>query len=157
MRRGDFEALVQRHFDDQLVPRGFTLTPQPPADWDDEQPDAVLEARPDDFNRRYPALAAPDEPFCIDLWVELDPRTGTVTGTLNGYSVTQLAARLGRTRAAASGRPASSLELQLADLSTRFAELLDAAQRLLLPERLRDRVRSFGEISAANRAGLVDW
>ena len=35
MRRGDFEDLVRRHLDGELVPRGFTLIPQPPADWDD--------------------------------------------------------------------------------------------------------------------------
>jgi hypothetical protein len=57
MRRGDFEALVRQHLDRELGPRGFRLTPQPPADWDDPQPCAVYEAEPGDFNRRYPALA----------------------------------------------------------------------------------------------------
>jgi len=70
MRRGDFEALVRRHLDGVLVPRGFELTPQPPAEWDDEQPRAVYEAAPADFNRRYPAIAC-DDRQCIDLWVVL--------------------------------------------------------------------------------------
>jgi len=64
MRRGDFEDLVRRHLDGELVPRGFTLIPQPPADWDDDQPRAVYEARPDEFDRRYPALAVGADPQC---------------------------------------------------------------------------------------------
>ena len=85
MRRGDFEDLVRRHLDGELVPRGFTLTPQPPADWDDDQRHAVYEARPDEFDRRYPALAVGGDPPCIDLWIQLDPRTGKVNSTLNGF------------------------------------------------------------------------
>ena len=96
MRRGDFEDLVRRHLDGELVPRGFALTPQPPADWDDAQPRAVYEAEPADFNRRHPALAS-DDPTCIDLWVELDPTTGRISGALNGPSIQEVTERLGLT------------------------------------------------------------
>src|SRR5713101_7259153 len=103
MRRGDFEDLVRRHLDGELVPRGFTLTPQPPADWDDDQPHAVYEARPDEFDRRYPALAVGGDPPCIDLRIQLDPRTGKVSSTLNGFLVEEVSKRLGLTRAPTSG------------------------------------------------------
>lgn len=155
MRRGDFEDLLRRHLDGELVQRGFALTPQPPADWDDKEPHAVFEAEPADFNRRYPALAG-DDPNCIDLWVELDPRTGTIGASLNGASVRELTERLGLTRPPASGPPGTNLGLQLTDLSARLAELLDAAKRHILPERLRQKVQSFGESSmGAHRIALV--
>ena len=95
MRRGDFEDLVRRHLDGELVPRGFTLIPQPPADWEDDQPRAVYEARPDEFDRRYPALAVGADPPCIDLWIQLDPSTGRVSSTLNGPLVEEVSKRLG--------------------------------------------------------------
>jgi hypothetical protein len=155
MRRGDFENLVRRHLDGDLVPRGFHLTPQPPADWDDKQPRAVYEAEPADFNRRYPALAS-DDPFCIDLWVELDPNTGTIKTALNGPSIEDVTERLGLTRPPTSGPPNTDLGLQLTDLSARLAEILDAAQRHVLAERLRNKVQSFGESSmGAHRVALV--
>ncbi|HYM96430.1 MAG TPA: hypothetical protein VET26_03945 [Candidatus Sulfotelmatobacter sp.] len=72
MRRGDFEELVRRHLDGVLEPRGFSLTPQPPADYNDDRPHAVFEDHLDDFNRRYPLLAVEGGAPCIDLWVELD-------------------------------------------------------------------------------------
>ena len=129
MRRGDFEDLVRRHLDGELVPRGFALTPQPPADWDDAQPRAVYEAEPADFNRRHPALAS-DDPTCIDLWVELDPTTGRISGALNGPSIQEVTERLGLTTPPTSDPPNTDLALQLADLSARLAEVLDAAKRL---------------------------
>jgi hypothetical protein len=87
MRRGDFEDLVRRYLDGELTPRGFRLTPQPPADWEDVQPRAVYEAAPADFNRRYPALAS-DDPRCIDLWID-----GPVDTDL-ALQLTELSARL---------------------------------------------------------------
>ena len=46
--------------------------------------------------------------------------------------------------------------MQLTDLSTRLAELLDAAKRHILPERLRSKVVSFGEVSmGTQRIALV--
>jgi hypothetical protein len=128
VRRGDFEDLVRRHLDGELVPRGFALTPQPPADWDDAQPRAVYEAEPADFNRRHPALAS-DDATCIDLWVELDPTTGRISGALNGPSIEEVTQRLGLTRPPTSVPPNTDLAQQLADLSARLAELLDAAKR----------------------------
>ena len=126
MRRGDFEDLVRRHLDSVLVPRGFTLTPQPPPDWDDEQPRAVYEADPEDFDRRYPALAAGDDRPCIDVWIELDPGTGRISGTLEGPSVEELSRRLGLARRT-SGPEATEVGLQLTDLAARLGEILDAA------------------------------
>src|ERR1700736_3134016 len=129
MRRGDFEGLVRRHLDSTLDPRGFTLTPQPPADVDDEQPHAVYEAKPDDFNRRYPTLAIGGDPPCIDLWVELDLGTGRISAALNGPSVQEVTERLGLSRPPTFGPADTDLALQLTDLSARLAELLDAAKR----------------------------
>jgi len=126
MRRGDFEDLVRRHLDSVLVPRGFTLTPQPPADWDDEQPRAVYEAYPEDFNRRYPAIAVGGDVPCIDVWIELDPSTGKISGTLEGPSVEELSRRLGL-RPPTSGAAGMEFGLQLTDLVTRLGEILDAA------------------------------
>ncbi len=155
MHRGDFENLVRRHLDGALVPRGFELTPQPPADWDDEQPHAVYEAEPADFNRRYPALGS-DDPRCIDLWIQLDPSTRGISSALDGPSVEEVAERLGLNRPPTSGPPNTDLELQLTDLSARLAEVLDAATRHILPERLRQKVQLFGESGmGAHRIALV--
>ena len=44
MRREDFEDLVRHYLDPELIPRGFRLTPQPPADGNDDTPAAVYEA-----------------------------------------------------------------------------------------------------------------
>lgn len=156
MRRGDFEDLVRRHLDAALLPRGFALTPQPPADWDDEQPHAVYEAGSDDFNQRYPALAVHGDPGCIDLWILLDPSTGRISSTLNGPSVEEVTERLGLTRPPTSGPPTTDIALQLTDLGARLADLLDAATRHVLPERLRVKVHSFPEVSmGAQRIALV--
>ena len=129
MRRGDFEDLVRRHLDGELVPRGFTLIPQPPADWEDDQPRAVYEARSDEFDRRYPALAVGGDPPCIDLWIQLDPSTGRVSSTLNGPLVEEVSKRLGLTRPPTSGPHGTDVGLQLTDLGARLRELLDAAKR----------------------------
>jgi hypothetical protein len=156
MRRGDFEYLVRRHLDDELVPRGFTLIPQPPADWDDDQPTAVYEARPDEFDRRYPALAVGGDPPCIDLWIQLDPSIGRINSTLNGPLVEEVSKGLGLTRPPTSGPPGTDVSLQLADLGARLRDLLDAAKRYILPESLRTKVQSFPEVSmGANRIALV--
>src|ERR1700736_5104408 len=74
VRRGDFEDLVRTFLDEELEGRGFRLTPQRPADAEDEKPAAVYEADPDYFAERYPALdgrAGGNVP-CVDLWVHLD-------------------------------------------------------------------------------------
>jgi hypothetical protein len=156
MRRGDFEDLVRRHLDGELVPRGFTLIPQPPADWDDDQPHAVYEARPDEFDRRYPALAGGSDSPCIDLWIELDPSTGSISSTLNGPSVGEVSKRLGLPRPPTSGFRGTDVGLQLSDLGGRLRDLLDAAKRYILPERLRTKAHSFPEVSmGAKRIALV--
>lgn len=156
MRRGDFEDLVRRYLDAELVPRGFTLTPQPPADWDDDQPHAVYEAQSDDFNRRNPALAVGGDPPCIDLWIQLDPSTGRISGTLNGLLLEEVSQRLGLTRPPTSGPQGTDVGLQLTDLGARLGNLLDAAKRHVLPERLRAKVQSFPEVSmGAQRIALV--
>lgn len=126
MRRGAFEDLVRRHLDSVLVPRGFTLTPQPPSDCDDEQPRAVYEADPEDFNRRYPAIAVGSDLPCIDVWIELDPGTGRISGTLEGPSVEELSRRLGL-RPSPYGPEGTEVGLQLTDLGIRLGEILDAA------------------------------
>jgi hypothetical protein len=156
VRRGDFEDLIRLHLDGELVPRGFTLTPQPPANWDDDQPRAVYEADPEDFNRLYPALAVGGDPPCIDLWIQFDPRTGSVIGTLDGPTVEEVSERLGLTRAPTSGPFGTDLGMKLADLAARLGDLLDAAKRHILPERLRAKARSFPEVSmGAQRVALV--
>jgi hypothetical protein len=156
MRRGDFEDLVRRHLDGELVPRGFTLTPQPPADWNDDQPHAVYEALPVDFNRRYPALAVGGDPPCIDLWIQLDPGTGRIRGTLDGPSLDEVSQRLGLTRPPASGPQGTDVDSQLSDLGARLGDLLDAAKRHILPEPLRAKVQSFPEVSTGTqRIALV--
>jgi hypothetical protein len=156
VRRGDFEDLVRRHLDGELVRRGFTLTPQPPADWNDGQPKAVYEALPVDFNRRYPALAVGGDPPCIDLWIQLDPGTGRISGSLNGPSVEEVSERLGLTRPPTSGPQGTDVGLQLIELGARLGDLLDAAKRYMLPERLRAKVRSFPEVSmGAQRVAIV--
>jgi hypothetical protein len=128
MRRGDFEDLVRRHLDTVLVPRGFTLTPQPPASSNDDHARAVFEAHPDDFNQRYPVLAAGGDAPCIDLWIELDPDTGKISATLEGPSVEEVADRLGLSRPTYSGPSPRDVSLQLADLGARLADVLDAAK-----------------------------
>jgi hypothetical protein len=156
MRRGDFEDLVRRHLDGELVRRGFTLTPQPPADWNDDQPKVVYEALPVDFNRRYPALAVGGDPPCIDLWIQLDPGTGRISGSLNGPSVEEVSERLGLTGPPTSGPQGTDVGLQLTELGARLGDLLDAAKRHVLPERLRAKVQSFPEVSiGAKRIALV--
>jgi hypothetical protein len=156
MRRGDFEDIVRRHLDGELEPRGFKLTPQPPADWDDQRPLAVYEAEPGDFNQRYPALAFDADARCVDLWVQLDPATTRISSSLSGPSIEEVTERLGLTRPPTSGPPSTDLGLQLTDLSARLAELLDAAKRHILPERLRRKIASFGESSmGAHRIALV--
>jgi hypothetical protein len=156
MRRGDFEDLVRRHLDGDLVPRGFTLTPQPPADWDDDQPHAVYEARPDEYDRRYPALAVGGDQPCIDLWIQLDPSTGRIRSTLNGPSVEEVSERLGLAGPPTPGPQGTDVGLQLTDLAARLGDLLDAAKRYILPQRLRTKIQSFPELSmGASRIALV--
>jgi hypothetical protein len=133
MRRGDFEDLVRRQLDDELVPRGFTLTPQRPADSNDDQPRAVYEALPADFNRRYPALGVGGNPPYIDLWIQLDPGSGGISSSLEGASVDEVSKRLGLSRPPTSGPPSTDVGLQLSDLGARLGDLLDAAKRHILP------------------------
>lgn len=128
---------MRRHLDSVLEPRGFTLTPQRPPDVNDEQPHAVYEANPGDFNQRYPALAVNGDAPCVDLWVQLEPNTGRISAALDGPSLEEVAKRLGLTTAPMSGPPATDLSLQLTDLSARLAELLDAAKGTFRPDRRR--------------------
>ena len=133
MRRGDFEGLVRRHLDGVLVPRGFSLTPQLPADWDDDQPSAVYEARPNEFARRYPAFAPLLASYgeltvpCIDLWVHLDPSSGRITCELEGPSLEARMDELGiRDPSPAEEAPETTAE-QLDRLAVQIAAVLDAA------------------------------
>src|SRR5256886_504867 len=137
MRRGDFENLVRRHLDAALVPRASPLIPHPPEDGDDAHPRAVYEAGRGGFDRRYPALAVGGDPPCIDLWIELNPSTGRISSTLNGPSVEEVSKRLGLTRPSMSGSHGMDVGLQLTDLGARLCDVLDAAKRYILPERLR--------------------
>lgn len=146
---------MRGHLDGVLVHRGFALTPQPPSNCDDESPRAVYEANPDDFNRRYPAIALGGGAPCIDLWIELDSNSGTLRGTLEGTPVGELSRMLGVT-APTSGPAGTEVSLQLTGLGARLGEILDAAKRYLLPERLRAKVRSFPEMTkGARRMALV--
>jgi hypothetical protein len=127
MRRGDFERLVQRHLDPALLPRGFRLTPQGPADVDDKQPSAVYEAETKDFARRFPRLAGnlSDAP-CVDFWVHLNPTSGRISSELEGPSLEDVMGRLG----VISPAPAenANLEAQLDGLARSIAAMLDAAR-----------------------------
>ena len=116
MERGEFEHLVRSHLDEVLVPRGFTLTPQPPPDVFDQEPAAVYEAEPADFERRYPTLAEDllDNVACVDLWVKLDPGTGFLSCELEGAIVDF------------PRHPAVPLQEQLGSLATTIASVLDA-------------------------------
>jgi hypothetical protein len=91
MKRGEFEQLVRDHLDDVLRPRGFALTPQPPADVEDEEPAAIYEAVPQDFVRRYPTLGEGmlDQP-CVDLWIKQDRKTGRLICELEGIALVRL-------------------------------------------------------------------
>lgn len=123
--------LVQRHLDGALTQRGFRLTPQPPADSDDQRPSAVYEAHPDDFGERYPPLDARvrGNAPCVDLWVHLDPSTGLITSELEGVSPEELLARF-RLDDPAQLEPVSrDPDVQLGGLASRIAAILDAASR----------------------------
>jgi hypothetical protein len=130
VRRGDFEHLVRRYLDMDLESRGFRLTPQPPADWEDEKPSAVYEADPDDFGERYPALdarAGGNVP-CIDLWVHLDPVTGQISSELDGPSIETVMERFGVADLAQPISARMDTGTQLKRLAWRIAAVLDAAQ-----------------------------
>jgi hypothetical protein len=127
MRRGDFERLVQRHLDPALLPRGFALTPQPPADIYDKRPHAVYEAETKDFARRFPRLAGnlSDAP-CVDFWVHLDPTSGKISSELEGPSLEDVMRRLGVIDLARGEN--ADLEAQLDQLAKSIAAVLDAAR-----------------------------
>ncbi len=131
MRRGDFENLVRRYLDSELLPRGFRLTPQTPADWNDEKPAAVYEADPHDFAERYPALRRHpgSDVRCIDFWVHLDPSTGKITSELEGPSLETLMVRLGVMDPAETEPAPSDTDSQLRMLTRRIDAILDAASR----------------------------
>lgn len=102
IRRGDFEGLVQQFFDPVLRSHGFTLTPQPPADWRDRgRAHAVYETTPRDFARHFPGVLAwtmtdgVDDIGCVDLWIEADLATSRVAVRLEGIDLEELAARAG--------------------------------------------------------------
>ena len=70
--------------------------------------------------------------------------------------VEEVSKRLGLTRAPTSGPEGTDVGLQLTDLGARLADLLDAAKRYILPQRLLTKVQSFPEVSmGANRIALV--
>jgi hypothetical protein len=127
MKRGDFERLVQRHLDAALLPRGFTLTPQAPADVDDPQPSAVYEAKTKDFAHRFPRLAASlsDAP-CVDFWVHLNPTSGKISSELEGPSLEDVMERLGVIDLVLTEN--ATLEAQLDRLAKSIAAVLDAAR-----------------------------
>ncbi len=131
MRRGDFEYLVRQYLDGELLPRGFRLTPQPPADWIDDKPAVVYEANPDEFGERYPALdgRASGNIRCVDLWVHLEPSTGEITSELDGTSIETLTVRFGLTDPAESKPMLRDTASQLTRLAWRIAAILDAARR----------------------------
>jgi hypothetical protein len=102
IRRGDFEGLVQEVFDPVPRSHGFTLTPQPPADWRDRgRAHAVYETTPRDFARRFPGVLAwtttdgVDDIGCVDLWIEADLATNGIAVRLEGIALEELAARAG--------------------------------------------------------------
>jgi hypothetical protein len=127
VRRGDFELLVQRYLDPALLPRGFSLTAQPPADVHDKQPSAVYEAETKDFARRFPRLAGSlsDAP-CVDFWVHLNLTSGRISSELEGPSLDDVMRRLGVTDLALGEN--ANLEAQLDRLARSVAAVLDAAR-----------------------------
>jgi hypothetical protein len=130
MRRGDFENLVGRYLDVELEARGFQLIPQPPADFDDERPAALYEANPDDFGERYPALDGRPggNDRCVDLWVHLDPTTGSISGDLDGTPIESVAETLGVVDHAGPASDPTDIDVQLQRLAKRVAMALDAAR-----------------------------
>jgi len=130
VRRGDFEDLVRRFLDAELEVRGFRLTPQPPAECDDERPAAVYEADPDDFGERYPALdaRAGGNAICVDLWVHLDAPTGAISSELDGPSIEALMERFGVADDTQLISARIDTETQLKRLAWRIAAVLDAAR-----------------------------
>jgi hypothetical protein len=131
VRRGDFQDLVQRYLDIELHPRGFRLAPQPPADWDDEKPQVVYEANPDEFGERYPALdiRARGNVPCVDLWVHLDPTTRRIWSELEGTSIESLVERFGVADHAEPAPKSTDTEAQLKSLARNIRNLFDAARR----------------------------
>jgi hypothetical protein len=131
MKRGEFERLIQHHLDDVLRPRGFSLTPQPPADVEDAEPFAVYEANPKDFVRRYPKFAdgtLGDQP-CVDLWIKQDRKTGRLFCELEGDRLTDLLEHADLSDVGATiGRTGvnGSLADQLDALAVRIVAALDA-------------------------------
>lgn len=130
MRRGDFEDLVRRYLDSEVGSRGFRLIPQPPAEWEDEKPQAVYEADPNDFGERYPALdeRVGGNVMCVDLWIHLDPGIPSISGDLDGTSIEQLEERFGLRSPKGLGSDPTGVETQLKELARRIAMALDAAR-----------------------------
>ena len=95
IRRGTFEDLVRCAFDPVVTTYGFSLTPQPPAEYVEQRPAAaVYETTPAEFTRRFPRWAAQwdfDEVGCVDLWVEADLATNRVDVHLEGEGIRELA------------------------------------------------------------------
>jgi hypothetical protein len=131
VRRGDFEHLVRRYLDTELLPRGFRLVPQPPADADDEKPQALYEADPNEFGQRYPALdgRAGGNVQCVDIWVRLDLATGGVSGDLDGAPIDTIADTIAVMAAADSTPKQVNTEGQLQQLARRIAMALDRAAK----------------------------
>lgn len=129
MRRGDFENLLRRLLDKRLHPRGFHLTPQPPADFFDDKLAAVYEADADEFGQRYPALdgRGTGNTRCIDLWFYLDQSTGKVTSDLDGASLDALMPRFYLPSLPESTESPEAIEAQLSRLVSQILAILDAA------------------------------
>ena len=130
MRRGDFENRLRGSLDKQLTPRGFHLTPQPPADFFDEKPAAVYEADSDEFGLRHPALdrRLAGNTRCVDLWFHLDKSTGKVISDLDGASLESLMDQLGLPMLPETIEFTEGIDKQLSRLSSQILAILDAAE-----------------------------
>ncbi|MGH2748608.1 MAG: hypothetical protein ACRDKB_11885 [Actinomycetota bacterium] len=131
MTRGDFERLIQHHMDEVLRPRGFALTPQPPADVHDPEPFAVYEADPEEFARRYPKLGESllDDDPCVDIWIKHDRETERLLCELEGHPLGDLLEDADLSEVAAMIERISgsgSLVEQLDAMAVGFAAALDA-------------------------------
>jgi hypothetical protein len=125
VRRSDFEAQVRRHLDATLGPRGFTLTPQPPADWEDTMPAAIYEADPKDYELHYPSLRARfnGEVSCIDIWIKSEAVTGRLLCELEGDDLPELLTEL--------GAPAQAERLREVPFGTDVGEQLEEIAKAL--------------------------
>lgn len=139
-----FEALVGRHLDATLKPRGFiqslqargfgpTLQDGPAVDLEDgsmRPASALYEAMPVEYVRRYPTLAEDIEVEhvpCIDLWLHLQ-KDGRIRCELEGRTLEEVLTMGGHDHELDAYKQAQAGEVpQLQAIARALRVLLDAA------------------------------